>query len=165
VAFSSYIRPAEGPAPKPTIRGGYVCIPPKHLVNPSLANYEPLPAHDFLSFLILVNVLLFPSTWNELRTSNIFDPSKDENHRLRNFWIAVEKSNFWNGKRTTRPRWSAMSRPCDSYWIFVYGVEWLTRRVYLNGQIILHFFLFLRWQARDYPSKFPGSAWRSFCLL
>lgn len=84
--------------------GGYICCPENLLrnmsdgVSSSLDHYQytPKPSHDYLAFVLLVNHLLFPFTFQRYQYHRVEDWRSPEAARLFNLWVAMRASATWS---------------------------------------------------------------------
>lgn len=82
-------------------RGGYISCPPSHvrevLRKPTgwTTFYAPGPADDWHAFVLLVNCLVFPTTFVGFQSHLIGTTSSAESRRLLDLWTALEASRIW----------------------------------------------------------------------
>lgn len=82
-------------------RGGYICCPPRHvrevLRKPSgwATLYTPRPADDWHAFVLLVNCLVFPTTFIGFQSHLIGTPSTSESRRLMSLCESLASSRIW----------------------------------------------------------------------
>lgn len=82
-------------------RGGYISCPPRHirevLKKPSqwTTLYIPVPADDWHAFVLLINCLIFPTTFIGFQSHLIGTPSTAESASMLNLWWSLENSKIW----------------------------------------------------------------------
>lgn len=82
-------------------RGGNISCPPRHirevLQNPSqwATLYVPVPADDWHAFVLLINCLIFPTTFIGFQSHLIGTSSTSESARMLNLWCNLETSIIW----------------------------------------------------------------------
>ncbi|KAF8430734.1 hypothetical protein BGX38DRAFT_1146808 [Terfezia claveryi] len=60
-----------------------------------LITYEPHPKHDFLAFVILLNQLLFPFTFQRYAYHLVEKVDSKEQRRLLDLWDSLKGSKVW----------------------------------------------------------------------
>lgn len=79
---------------KPTeYAGGYVCCPVS-LIGDMDKTYIPQFADDYMAFLLLISLLMFPTSGRGLTTTNLMVNS-DDSERVKEFWKEMKQSKFW----------------------------------------------------------------------
>jgi hypothetical protein len=80
-----------------TFAGGWVCCPPELLAGGlnGETEYTPLFEHDFLSWVLMVNMSLFPERWDGVGTDSIVRGDNPRNQDFERFWKDIEDNRFW----------------------------------------------------------------------
>lgn len=80
-------------------RGGYVSCPPRLVRDVHrhgwLKLYSPTAADDWHAFVLMVNCLVFPTTFVGFQSHLIGDPQTDEARRFIRLWDSLESSPVW----------------------------------------------------------------------
>lgn len=91
---AAHVDPADRDEPKFMYRGGYLCCP-RDLIGNFDDEYTPLPAHDCAAFLLMVNMLMWPSSWTNLASHRIAEYDSYEAGRMMRFWDGMKTSKTW----------------------------------------------------------------------
>ncbi|TFK64042.1 hypothetical protein BDN72DRAFT_846948 [Pluteus cervinus] len=77
--------------------GGYICCPPEifELGDPVML-YDPIPAHDWKAYILLLHSALFPALYTNLSGRWVFDWTSQESKALRQLWVNLRTSTIWN---------------------------------------------------------------------
>lgn len=73
--------------------GGYICCP-QELIGAIRTPYTPLPEHDFLAWVMLVNSLVFPNGIPYLHSYRVGKPSMEAD-MLKQYWDRLTVSPIW----------------------------------------------------------------------
>lgn len=80
-------------------RGGYICCPPRLLREVHnhgwLKTYAPSASDDWHAFVLMVNCLVFPTTFIGFNSELVGTPNTEEARRLMALWGAMENSVVW----------------------------------------------------------------------
>lgn len=73
--------------------GGYICCP-RDLIGDMDKEYVPAFADDYMAFLLLISLLLFPGSGKGMTSRNLAKDSL-ESKRMKRFWKEMRESTFW----------------------------------------------------------------------
>ncbi|KAA8903377.1 hypothetical protein FN846DRAFT_891144 [Sphaerosporella brunnea] len=76
-------------------QGGFLCCPPRLLRNGEKP-YLPAPADDYHAFILLVNAVLFPTSFRHFVSCKVMDLDTDEHDRIVRLWKDLSSCDVWS---------------------------------------------------------------------